>query len=139
MTERQKLIRKLDEVFSKYIRLRDMMPGRVFRCISCGRVLPIEQADCGHYINRKHMATRFSERNCNAQCRSCNRFDEGNMSGYRAGLIKKRGEAIVVLLESQRTEQRKWEVWELKAAIEHYQREVKRLEAEKGKLLCGTR
>ena len=139
MTEKQKLIRKLDEVFSKYIRLRDMMQGRVFRCISCGRVLPIEQADCGHYINRKHMATRFSERNCNAQCRSCNRFDEGNMSGYRAGLAKKRGETVVVLLESQRTENRKWEVWELKAAIEHYQREVKRLEAEKGKLLCGTR
>lgn len=139
MTEKQKLIRKLDEIFSKYIRLRDMMSGRVFRCVSCGRVLPIEQADCGHYINRKHMATRFSEVNCNAQCRSCNRFDEGNMSGYRAGLVAKRGETMVTLLEAQRNEARKWEVWEMKAAIEHYKREVKRLEAEKGKLLCGTR
>ncbi|MBQ8191138.1 MAG: recombination protein NinG [Bacteroidaceae bacterium] len=139
MTEKQKLIRKLDEIFSKYIRLRDMMSGRVFRCVSCGRVLPIEQADCGHYINRKHMATRFSEVNCNAQCRSCNRFDEGNMSGYRAGLVAKRGENMVTLLEAQRNEARKWEVWEMKAAIEHYKREVKRLEAEKGKLLCGTR
>lgn len=139
MTEKQKLTRKLDEVFSKYIRLRDMMPGRVFRCISCGRVLPIEQADCGHYINRKNMSTRFSERNCNAQCRSCNRFDEGNMSGYRIGLVKKRGEAVVLLLEAMKNETRKFTEWELKVMIEHYQREVKRLEAEKGKLLCGTR
>lgn len=61
------------------------------------------------------------------------------MSGYRAGLVKRRGEAVVVLLESQRRENRKWEVWEMKAAIEHYQREVKRLEAEKGKLLCGIK
>ena len=139
MTEKQKLTRKLDEVFSKYIRLRDMMPGKVFKCISCGRILPIEQADCGHYINRKHMATRYNERNCNAQCRSCNRFDEGNMSGYRAGLVAKRGEAVVLLLESLRNANRKIEVWQLERAIEYYKGEVKRLEAEKGKLPCGIK
>ena len=61
---------KLDKVFSEYIRKRDTHNG-VFKCISCGRILPYEQADCGHYINRKHMSTRFDEMNCNAQCRSC--------------------------------------------------------------------
>ncbi len=61
---------KLDKVFSEYIRKRDTRNG-VFKCISCGRILPYEQADCGHYINRKHMSTRFDEMNCNAQCRSC--------------------------------------------------------------------
>lgn len=97
------LKRKLDAVFSQYIRLRDMIPNTtVFRCVSCGLVKPITQADCGHYVNRQHMATRYSEVNCNAQCRSCNRFDEGNIQGYRRGLVRKYGENQILILESMK-------------------------------------
>ena len=124
----QKLKVKLDRVFSQYIRLRDMIPGTtLFRCISCGLVKPISQADCGHYINRSHMATRFSEKNCNAQCRSCNRFDEGNMSGYRQGLIRKYNEPTVILLEAQKNEVRKYSDFEYEALIKHYQGEIKKI------------
>lgn len=136
-----KLKEKLDRIFSQYIRLRDMMmPGRVFRCISCGSVMSIRQADCGHYINRQHMATRYSEVNCNAQCRHCNRFDEGNMSGYRAGLVRKYGETKVVLLEAQKNEVRKYSDFEYQALIAHYQKEIKRMLAEKNEdISCLTR
>lgn len=65
------LRRKLDDVFSQYIRLRDAMPNGTFRCISCGQIKPLEQADCGHYFSRTHMATRYSEYNCHAECRRC--------------------------------------------------------------------
>ena len=67
------LVNKLDKVFSLYIRKRDAMPygGRYFKCISCGRVLPFEQADCGHFWSRRHMATRFDEDNCNSECSHC--------------------------------------------------------------------
>lgn len=124
---------KLDKVFSQYIRLRDMIGDtRSFKCISCGRILPINQADCGHYINRQHMATRYNEMNCNAQCRSCNRFDEGNMQGYRKHLVWKHGENQVLLLESMKYETRKYAEFEYKALIEYYQKEVKRLLDEKG-------
>ena len=118
---------KLDKVFSQYIRLRDRMPGGVFRCISCGQIKPIEQADCGHYINRQHMATRFSEINCNAQYRSCNRFDEGNMQGYRRGLVQKYGEQRVLLLEAQKYETRKYTDFEYEALIKHYRAEIKKM------------
>lgn len=135
-----KLKEKLDRIFSQYIRLRDMMPGRVFRCISCGSVMSIRQADCGHYINRQHMATRYSEVNCNAQCRHCNRFDEGNMSGYRAGLVRKYGETKVVLLEAQKNEVRKYSDFEYQALIAHYQKEIKRMLAEMNEdISCLTR
>lgn len=131
---------KLDRVFSQYIRLRDMMPGNVFRCISCGRIKPIGQADCGHYINRQHMATRFSEMNCNAQCRSCNRFDEGNMQGYRRNLVWKYGENRVLLLEAQKHEVRKYSDFEYEALIKHYQLEVKKMLAAKNEdISCLTR
>lgn len=122
------LIAKADRVFSEYVRKRDSKNG-YFVCISCGRILPYEQADCGHYINRIHMATRYSEINCNAQCRKCNRFDEGNMSGYRQGLIKKYGEQRVLLLEMQKNDTKKYSNFEYQALIQHYQKEIKKLDA----------
>ena len=124
---RSKALRKADAAFSKFIRWRDSRAygGAAFKCISCGRVLPIEQADCGHYINRQHMATRFSELNCNAQCRKCNRFDEGNASGYRKGLIEKIGLEKVELLEAMRYTTHKLSEVELMALEKHYKERVK--------------
>lgn len=121
-TSRSNALRKADEAFSKFIRWRDSQPygGAAFKCISCGRVLPIQQADCGHYINRQHMATRFSELNCNAQCRKCNRFDEGNASGYRKGLIEKIGEDKVEMLEAMKHTSHKLSVFDLEAISKHY-------------------
>lgn len=137
-TEKKKV--KLDRVFSQYIRLRDMMTGGYFRCISCGKLLPIKYADCGHYINRKHMSTRFSEVNCNAQCKSCNRFDEGNIQGYRRGLVAKYGEEKVLLLEAKKYEVRKYSDFEYDALIEHYQKEIKKILKEHNTTIsCLTR
>lgn len=135
------LKKKLDTVFSRYIRLRDAIPNTtVFRCISCGLIKPINQADCGHYINRQHMSTRFSEINCNAQCRSCNRFDEGNMSGYRKGLVIKYGEKQVLVLESMKNKTRKYSDFEYEILIEHYKKEIKRLVKERNiDLKCLTK
>ena len=117
---------KLDKVFSEYIRKRDTRNG-VFKCISCGWILPYEQADCGHYVNRKHMSTRFDEMNCNAQCISCNRFDEGNIQGYRRGLVALYGEQQVTLLEAKKHNLRKYSDFEYEVLIKHYKEEIKKL------------
>ena len=132
---------RLDRVFSKYIRLRDMIGNtKTFQCISCGKIKPISQADCGHYVNRQHMSTRYSEMNCNAQCRSCNRFDEGNMQGYRSNLVRKHGESKVLLLESMKYQIHKMSDFEYEALITHYKKEVKRLLSEKGlDITCLTK
>ena len=121
---------KLDKVFSMYIRLRDTMPSGYFKCISCGQIKPFNQADCGHYINRQHMSTRFDEMNCNAQCRKCNRFEEGNIQGYRKGLIDKYGEQKVILLESKKNTTRKFSDFEYKALIKYYTTLVKKMQSE---------
>lgn len=129
--ERMRLIKRLDNVFSMFIRLRDSDANGIFRCISCGRLLPFGQADCGHYINRKHMSLRFGEKNCNAQCRSCNRFDEGNMQGYRRGLVAKYGEPTVILLESAKNETNHISAFELKAMIDYYRKKIVQMKKEK--------
>lgn len=127
---RSTLMKKADDAFSLFIRTRDSQPyeGRAFRCISCQRVLPIEQADCGHYVNRQHMSLRFSESNCNIQCRKCNRFMEGNIQDYRKGLIRKIGEQKVVLLEAQKNVTNKISNFELEILAKHYKEETKKFE-----------
>lgn len=123
---------KLDKEFSLFIRLRDAMPNGYFKCISCGQIKPFEQADNGHYINRQHMNTRFDEMNCNAQCRHCNRFMEGNIQNYRKGLIAKYGEQRVILLEAKQAISRKFADFEYEQLIKYYKALNKKLRKEKG-------
>lgn len=129
-TSRSTATRKADEAFSLFIRTRDAQPyeGRFFRCISCGRVLPIEQADCGHYVNRSHMSLRYSELNCHSQCRHCNRFQEGNIQDYRKGLIEKIGEEKVLLIESAKHITNKISTFELQLLAKHYKEETRKFE-----------
>lgn len=123
---------KLDKEFSLFIRFRDCMPNGYFRCISCDEMKPFEQADNGHYINRQHMNTRYDEVNCNAQCRRCNRFQEGNMQGYRQGLIKKYGEQRVILLEAKKNIPRQYTEFEYEQLIKYYKAKANELKKEKG-------
>ena len=130
--------KKLDTIFSMYIRLRDAMPNGYFQCISCGQIKRFEKADCGHYFRRSEMATRFDEFNCNAECSYCNRFKSDHLEGYRINLIKKIGQRNFDIMkwkikDSKDNPQnyRKSE-FDYKEKIKYYTEEVKKLRKEKG-------
>lgn len=147
-------VRKLDKIMSIYIRMRDSQEynHRYFRCISCGRILPIDQADCGHFLSRRHMSTRFDARNMNAECRACNRFSSDHLIGYRRNLIlrlgrnafaekypnkplvmdivKQLGTQTVELLEILSRQTKKWSVSELQAMYIKYGEKI--MEMRKG-------
>lgn len=126
------LIAKLDKEFSRYIRLRDAFPNGMFVCISCGRVLPVSEADCGHFVSRAHMATRYDEMNCNAECRHCNRFSATHLLGYREHLIQKYGEQKYEALVAEGRKIKKWSADELEAMIRYYKRQADGLSQIKG-------
>jgi len=119
----KQLIKKLDKIFSQYIRLRDSKDGH-FVCCSCGHLKPYSLADAGHFINRRWMATRWDERNVHAQCSSCNRFDEGNLTGYYRFMLEKYGQQTIDILESMKTPY-KWTDGELEMLIKDYKGKVK--------------
>ncbi len=125
-------VKKLDKVFSAYIRLRDAMPNGCFRCISCGHIKRFEQGDCGHYHSRTHMATRWEPDNCHMECRACNRASSDHLIGYRKNLVEKIGLDRINRLEMMAHSQKHWMDFELKEKIDYFTREVKRLSAEKG-------
>lgn len=136
-SELRKWTVKLDKAVSLYVRMRDSREFhyKYFRCISCGRILPVSDADCGHYVGRAHMSLRFDTRNVNAECRRCNRFSSDHLIGYRKSLvdrlgkrvfekrypdvpldmdkIRELGEKQVTLLEYEGRQTKKWSVFEL--------------------------
>jgi len=69
--------RKLDDVFSKFIRLRDSDVHGLITCVSCKEKIRREDSNCCHYADRQHMATRWDEENCHAGCIKCNCFNKG--------------------------------------------------------------
>ena len=89
------LKKKADEVFSRYIRQRDEKLG----CISCGVFKPWKEMQAGHFVPRRHLATRYHEWNVNGQCFACNCFLKGNMVKYAVNLKLKYGDKIIEELD----------------------------------------
>ena len=72
-----KLKKELDKWFSLYIRLRGADDNGKNQCCTCGKIDNWKKLQCGHFVGRKHLATRFHEMNCFPQCVSCNIFKYG--------------------------------------------------------------
>lgn len=108
------LLEKTQKVFNKFIRNRDADKG----CISCGGAVQ----HAGHYYSQgHHSGLRFNEINTNGQCLRCNNFLHGNLINYRKGLVKRYGEAKVMLLENNNVNKiKKWSRTELLAIIQLY-------------------
>lgn len=121
------LILKLDRIFSKYIRLRDVMPNGYFMCISCGQIKPFDKADCGHFFSRTHMATRYDEDNCNAECSACNRFSADHIATYQINLVRKIGQKRFEKLVWKHNSIKKWCDFELEEMIDYYNKQVEEL------------
>ena len=72
-----KLKKKLDEIFSKYIRQKYTDKFSLVGCYTCGKRLPAREMQNGHFVRRQYLATRYSEDNCRPQCVGCNIFGDG--------------------------------------------------------------
>ena len=110
-----KLKKKLDKVFSMFIRKRD--DGV---CFTCGVKKPIAEMQNGHFCSRRYLATRWDERNCNTQCVSCNVFLKGNMDIYAHNLMGKYGSSIVEELVKESRALKKFSREEIELMIEKY-------------------
>lgn len=90
--------------FNAYIRARDRKAG--YGCICCGAPLdwnstkPGGAVDAGHYLSRGSCPElAFVEMNVNAQRKGCNRPGGAIRDDFRAGMVRRYGEAAVAALE----------------------------------------
>lgn len=118
---------KLDILFSKYIRLRDANGTEYATCVSCGKIGLWQEMDCGHFVSRRHLATRWDEFNAHAQCRHCNRFRPDQYIDYTRWMLDKYGMAIVDELTNKKHEPYKVTRMDLQQMIDDYATKLARL------------
>lgn len=125
--------KKLDEVFSQYIRLKFSDSNGVCRCISCGKPFFWTDIQNGHYMSRVYRSTRFDENNCRPQCMPCNVFLHGNISKYRKALVEELGDEIVDMVETKAwSVTAKYTAYDYESMYHQYKAEVEKLKKEKG-------
>lgn len=73
---RKLLVKKLDAIFSEYIRRR-YARNEIATCVTCGKKDHWKKLQAGHFMSRKHYATRWDEDNVEVQCSACNVFRYG--------------------------------------------------------------
>ena len=92
---RSKLVKKLDKIFSIYIRNRDADKNGTCTCITCDRKFYWKNIQAGHFMSRKHYSTRWDERNVYSQCSRCNVFNAGEQYKYSLFLGKETAEDLL--------------------------------------------
>lgn len=77
-----KLKKDLDKVFSLYIRLRHASKDGIVKCFTCDKTAHYKKMHAGHFMSRKHHATRWNEDNVQVQCVKCNLFGQGEQYAF---------------------------------------------------------
>lgn len=77
---------KLDKAFSELVRRKYASDYGVSACITCKCAMVWNWFDCGHFVDRDHLPTRWDLDNCRPQCPECNRFKTGRRYEFGTAL-----------------------------------------------------
>ena len=80
-------VKKLDAIFSKYIRRR-FAENDISECYTCGKKDHWKNLQCGHFMSRRFYSTRWDDKNCQVQCKGCNVFRYGEQFKFSVHLDK---------------------------------------------------
>ena len=104
--KRKTIIKKLDAIFSEYIRRKHADENGMVKCYTCNKKAywKGEGMQNGHFISRKSRILRWDERNCRSQCYSCNCHFYGRQFLFALNLNKEYGYNIAeeLLIESKK-------------------------------------
>lgn len=128
---RKQAIKKLDSVFSQYIRLKDSLGGDA-TCVTCGITKPWKDLQNGHFYTRGRFPTRWDEDNCHVQCYRCNVLLKGNYINYTKYMIDRYGREYVDHLEARSLATTKLATPVLMERIEFYADIVRQLQVMNG-------
>lgn len=116
---RKTLITKLDKVFSEYIRRKDAK-NDIATCVTCGKKDHWKKLQNGHFMSRKHYATRWDEDNVGVQCSACNVFRYGEQYLFAKYLGAEKADMLL----SKSRETVKFPDWEIQEMIDLYKTKI---------------
>lgn len=85
----------LDKIYSQYIRHSSANKEGRARCYTCDKEAFWQELQCGHFIPRSSLATRFMEENTKVQCVGCNIFGAGKPVIFAQKLQAEYGKSII--------------------------------------------
>lgn len=77
---------RLDKAFSELVRRFYADDNGFVRCIDCGEMMYWKDSDCGHFVDRDNLPTRWDIENARPQKSSCNRFKKGRIYEFGQAL-----------------------------------------------------
>jgi len=123
---KQSLKKKLDAIFSKYIRLRDCDRNGIVTCPLCWAKIHWKEAQNMHFVSRGVLKYRFDESNCFAGCKRCNVILNWNYPKYTLFMIDQYWKEYVEKILNDKEIFKVWIDW-YREKIEYYKQEVERL------------
>ena len=128
---RSKLVKKLDTIFSQYIRLSESGNDGYGICITCGEKKFWKEAQACHFFTRGRQATRWDEDNVHFGCYRCNVLLKGNYINYTRYMLDSYSREFVEQLEYRSLNGDKITTPQLRDMIQHYITEVDELKSKK--------
>ena len=126
--KRSTLVKKLDKIFSIWIRSKDADHAGMVDCFTCGVTKNWKyEIDAGHFQSRGKYATRWNEQNVKPQCKRCNGFRGGEQYRFAKNLDALYGEGTAEWLEFESNQSARFTNDELLVKIKHYTELVKSL------------
>lgn len=123
-----KLKKKLDVLFSQYIRRRNADHlGRV-KCFTCGVEKHWKEQQAGHFQSRSHHSTRWDEVNVQVQCVKCNMYRQGEQYKFGLYLDDRFGDGTAEELENRAKTIVKLNRVDYEEAIERYKQKINKLD-----------
>lgn len=122
-----KLKKKLDKVFSLYVRLSKADSQGNVRCFTCGVIKNYKQIQAGHFQSRRFMNTRWSEINVQPQCVKCNMFNQGEQYKFSQELDRIYGENTAIFQEQLARRNSFIKRGDVLEMIEHYGSKLKEI------------
>ena len=127
-----KLKKELDKWFSLFIRLRDANEYGIVQCFTSGRVYHYKKLHAGHFMSRRHLATRWCEINVQPQSAADNLFGQGEQYKFGLNLDAKFGEGTSEELQYKARQTVKLSRIDYEEKISYYKNLVDKLKKEKG-------
>jgi len=130
---RRKEVKKLDAVFSKYIRnLYADKAGRT-KCITCGVLKPVAEMHAGHFMSRSKYSTRWMHDpstgmvNVLPQCPRCNLYDSSQSYKFGRKLDAIYGEGTAEKVHQASQQMSKFSLTDIVAMRKMYEQKLKDL------------
>lgn len=129
MKPTSELIIELDGITSQFVRLLRANAYGIAKCFTCNNRGHWTEMQCGHFVARANLATRFDLRNLACQCPYCNEALRGNLEVFAMEIDKREGEGTARELVALGRTICKRPAYEYQELIETYKECVAKLKA----------